>query len=393
MASASSIVGSLQVNITASTAGIQKAFASTQKMIGGFVNKASLVGAGVAAAFGGMLKTFESNGAQLEELSQATGIAVGELAFLKYAATQSGAGIEELTKAARGLITKGIDPGRFEEIANSIAAIKDPTMRAQSAMYYFGKKSALALLPLINDLPKLRERFEQLGGGFTGKMATAAKAMGDAWGNVELVLSNVTNHIAFALAPTITKLSEYIADNGKEIVQWIDDHSTLILIIGGTAAALTLLSPALVGLSAAINIGSAAVTGLNFAMGLLAANPVMLWVIGISAAIVGVIALLEHFFGLWTKFKAAIGMGPSIAAPPNIGATPNLANGIAQGIAMPSGSINPSGNTVDPSSSKNSDSMVALMKTMNDHLAKIAGDNQQTPTPMAPVVISAAGIR
>ncbi len=413
MASASSVIGSLQVNISANTSPISKALQNTQKMLGGFVNKASLVGAGVTAAFGGMLKVFESNGSQLEELSKSTGIAVDELSFLKYAAIQSGAGIEELTKAAKGLITKGIDPNRFEEIAASVAAIQDPVMRAQTAMYYFGKKSAMTILPMLSDLPKLKARFEQLGGGMTGKMAAAAKALGDSWGNVKLVLANVTDHIAFALAPTITKLSDFIADNGKAIVDWIDDHQKLILIVGGTAAALATIAPVLFGINQAIQLTTAAVTGLNFAMALLTDNPTVAWVLGISAAIVGVIALLEKFFGLWTKFKAAIGMGPAIAAPPNIGATPNnvvassakaasvmAGNPAPTGSAWPNmpntpntpGTTNASGFTVNPAESKNSDSMVALMQTMNKHLEKMAGDNQPTPA-MAPVVIAGAGVR
>jgi hypothetical protein len=444
MATASSVVGSLQVNITAGTSGIEKGLQSTSRMLEKFSGKASLVGGAITAGFGAALKMFESNGSQLEELSSATGIAVEQLSFLKYAAVQSGAGIEELTKAARGLITKGIDPSRFEEIATKIAAIQDPVERAQSAMYFFGKKSALALLPLINDLPKLKTRFGQLGGGFTGKMADTAKALGQSWGNVQLVLANVTNHIAFALAPSITKISNYIADNGQAIVGWIDDHQKLILIVGGVAGALAGLAPILFGLNQAIKLASSGIGGLKFIMGglpdafkFLSQTPSLIALTAIGSAAIDLTSIFAKLqSGAISAYEAAAqglnslggvggflpkiqlpsnaisdgpapGIVPSIAAPPNIGAmpnigaTPNIAQGVplgAIGVAQnvranltANGGISPGGGKGDGSAEdikRAADALDALLKVMQGK-----DDQQQTPTPTAPVQLAVAGVR
>src|SRR4051812_28253390 len=110
-------IGSLQVNIVANTENFTKGIQSVQKMAKSLRQNIQFVGAAAGGALVGIFSMFESVGSQLHDLSEVTGINVEKLDFLKYAAEQSGAGLETLTKAARELQTKGIDPNRFEEIA------------------------------------------------------------------------------------------------------------------------------------------------------------------------------------------------------------------------------------------------------------------------------------
>lgn len=246
-------IGSIAVNITASTVGVQKAVQKTQAILGGFVSKVSLLGAAVAAPFAAALRSFESTGSELHDLSTATGIAVDKLSFLKYAAEQSSTSLEAITKAARELQDKGIDPNKFEEIAARIAGIKDPTERAQAAFAKFGKKAGFPILKLIKDIPELKKRFEQLGGGFTSRMADQADKLGDAWGDVKFALSNVRNEISMALAPSIIKLSNYIAENGKNITKWVENHQDLVKNAAFAAAGLAALTPVIFTLGTFLN--------------------------------------------------------------------------------------------------------------------------------------------
>lgn len=241
-------IGSLAVNIVAVTdkfmAGINKA----RGAMGGFAAKAtsltgilsSLAGTG---AIGAMLHQFDEAGSTLHDMANRTAVSVENLSALKYAAEQSGSSIGALSTAFRFMQKNGLDPNAFFQVAAGIAAIKDPTERAQAALKILGKRGT-ELLPMINELPQLRAEFERLGGGVTTKMAQQADALGDSWGKLRVSMGNVANHIAAALAPTITQLNEYIAQNIKSTVEWIDKHSTLIAWIGGATSALGPLTAA-----------------------------------------------------------------------------------------------------------------------------------------------------
>jgi hypothetical protein len=206
-------IGSLAVNIVATTDKFIAGIHNAQGVLAGFVKKTSLAGAAVTAAFAGMLKKFESAGSQLFDLSKSTGLSVEKLSFLKFAAEQSGTSLSVMTKAARELQKDGIDPNKFEDIARSIAGITDPTKRAQAAFEAFGIRSGQALLPMLKDIPELQKRFQSLGGEFTTKMATAADSLGDSMGELRLVLSNIGHTIAAEVAPVVTDLTKFITDN------------------------------------------------------------------------------------------------------------------------------------------------------------------------------------
>jgi hypothetical protein len=317
-----STIGSIAVNITAGTTKLETGFRNAQKIIDGFSRRATLVGGAVTAAFTGMLRLFDATGSQLHDLSVATGISVEQLDFLKYAAEQSGASIETLTKAARELQSNGIDPNQFEQIAATIAAITDPTQRAQAAFEAFGKKAGAALLPMLSDLPALRAQFEKLGGGFSGAMADAADEFGDSLGDLKLALRNVAIEVASALVPMIQSFTKWIAENMGAIRGWITEHQTLIKVVAGAGVVLTILGPIMTGLVTTITVLSTVVKALGLAFIFASANPIVFAIAGVVGAVVGLISILETFFGLWTKFKQALGFESAHLGVPGFNGTP-----------------------------------------------------------------------
>ncbi len=315
-------IGTLAVNLVSSTEKFEKGMRKAQRIIDGFASKATLIGGAVTAAFAGMLRVFDATGSQLHDLSVATGISVDQLDFLKYAAEQSGSSIEALTKAARELQSKGIDPNQFEQIAASLAAIEDPTLRAKTAFEIFGKKGGASLLPMLKDLPALRQRFEELGGGFSGAMADAADEFGDSLGDLKLALRNVAIVVGVTLAPMIRSFTNYVAENMGAIRKWIAEHETLIKVVAGAGVVLTILGPIMSGMVSTIMLLTTVVKGLGIAFAFASANPIVLTIAGVAAAVLSLIAALEKFFGLWTKFKRAIGIESVNLGIPGFRGTP-----------------------------------------------------------------------
>jgi hypothetical protein len=357
-----STIGSLAVNIVANTSKFNAGVKGVYGAIGGLKSKLSLIGGAFEASMGGLLTWFARAGSELHDLSQATGIAVGELDFLKYAAEQSGTSIEALTKAARTLLQHGIDPNRFEEIATKIAGIKDPIQQAQSAMYYFGKKSGLAMRPLLKDLPALKKRFEELGGSITQGMVDDADELGDSWGDLMRSARNIAFVIADALKPAVVAVTKAIADNGKAVKQWLAEHQQIVIAVAAGVTAFVVLAPVLLTLSAAINVVAAASTALGVAFTFLSANPIVLTVFALKEA-----------YAWWQKLHGAT----SSAGAPQQGnyISRHLAPQVA---ATGSGSAAPQGGDSSNASNDRMDKMIA-------YLAQIAGQ--------PPVQLAHAGVR
>jgi hypothetical protein len=382
-----STIGTLQVNIVATTDKLVKGLNSASAYLSKFANQTKYFSAGAALAVGGLFKWFDSVGSELHDLSEATGISVENLDFLKYAAEQSGTSLETLTKAARELINQGISPDRFEEIASKIAAIEDPVTRAQVAMARFGKRSALALLPMIRDLPALKKRFKELGGPFTQKMVDDADALGDSFGDLLRSVSKVAFAIADSLTPTVISLTDFITKHTGAVKEFVERHGTLVFIVVGATAALAAMSPVLYSLSVAVGVAAGAFKVLGAAMLFASANPYVAAIAAIAAAVVALVAVLEHFFGVWTKFKKTIGLGGDIATPGiQAGAAPHGAT-----VAWEAGANAPAAsNEVAKNTATTNDKLDELIMAMK---ARRAAETQQAQEQSPPVQLAIAGVR
>lgn len=273
-----------------------KKFKSQLHTFTGALRKAGNVGLAfstpILAGFGAAAAAFASVGSELNDMSARTGISVESLSELKFAAQQTGTSLEAIQKAAKELQQHGVDPKRFDEIANSIAAIPDPTKQAQAAMKAFGARSGQALLPLLRDLPALREQARALGLTMSTEQAAAADALGDSFDTVKAQLVAMTVQMGAAIAGPLT-----------EFLTWA--QGTLTSVIGFIQA-----NPDLVAAIAAVTVGiaaaSAAMIVLGTIMAVISAHPI----IATLTLIAGLVLGLATYFGLASNaasgFKASL---------------------------------------------------------------------------------------
>jgi len=167
-----------------------KAFGET---ISGWGKKFAGIGTAVAAPLVGFAKAFASGSKELQTMSQRTGVSVGALSELGYAAQLSGTDMETLEvglkrmqktlyQAATGSKTatdalaqlgltvddlRGLSPDQqFKLIADKLAAIQSPAVRAALAMQIFGR-SGTQLLPMMSKgaagIDAMQEEARKLG--------------------------------------------------------------------------------------------------------------------------------------------------------------------------------------------------------------------------------------
>lgn len=249
------------------------------------------------AGFTGAAATFAHTGSALFDMSKRTGLSVESLSELKFAAEQSGTSLEAVEKASRELQKKGIDPKRFDEIANSIASLEDPTQRAQMAMEFFGKRSGTALLPMLEDLPQLRQQARDLGLVLSTEGAAGADSMGDAFDAAKAQFVALVTQIGAAVAGPLTDFLVWSQGVLAWTIEFIKQNPTLVQGIAAVTS----------GIAAA----SAAALALGAALTLLSANPIVL-----AIGAIGALALLGAskaglFDGLVTlPSKVAPAMAP-----------------------------------------------------------------------------------
>jgi hypothetical protein len=151
-------------------------------------------------ALTGPIQEFLGVGDALAKMSQRTGVSVESLSELKHAAEQSGSSLEDVEKALKHMAKEGIDVSTFDQVAAGIAAIEDPTKRAQEAMKVWGK-SGTALLPMLGDLQALRQEARDMGLVMSGDAANGAVRVGDMLQNLWTTVKAGTMAIGQAVAP------------------------------------------------------------------------------------------------------------------------------------------------------------------------------------------------
>ncbi|MCX6984907.1 MAG: hypothetical protein NT118_09195, partial [Lentisphaerae bacterium] len=138
--------------------------------------------------------------------------------FFDYASEKSGAdignvavGIKEMTRLIDDAKTKGsagakaldtlnlsaknlqglTTDQKFDTIAAAIAAIPDPADRAAAAMAVFGSRSGTEILPMIEDMEKLKVEFEALNTMMSNEAVEAADKFNDSMLNLKTSLTNL----------------------------------------------------------------------------------------------------------------------------------------------------------------------------------------------------------
>ena len=272
------IIGSMAVNIVAKTDEFIRGINNAQKQLRKFVNFSGWLRTAGTGFLGQQIKEAIDAAGELTDLSAATGIAIEQLDFLKYAARQTGADIGNVMKGIKELINKGISPDRLEEVADRLNRITDPTKRARLAMELLGKRSGLALLPMLRDLPALRKKFAELGGAISTSLANRMDNLGDSFDDVRLAIRNTSLQIADALLPAIKSSVSWAIKIARATGEWSKQHPWLIEGLAKAAFAVGVLTPAC--------------WALNQALGAIKNTLIAIKAIQAAGGVMGLIALL-----------------------------------------------------------------------------------------------------
>ena len=255
--------------------------------IGGMMAAA---GASIVAPLAGAVLHFSSAGSELADMSARTGQAAGSLAELKFAAEQTGSGLEDVEKA----ILKQQKNGSlltFDQMAAKIAAIEDPAERTRAAFEAWGKAGP-KLLPMVANLQALRQEARDLGLVPTEEAVGMADAIGDALDKVKAVISATVFEVGAALAPMLLPALETVKNIAGWFNRWAKQNGAVIRTVAMIGAGLVVAGGVVVAIGATIfGIGSAfgllatAITGVGTVLGFLL-NPVTLVVAAVAAGII-----------------------------------------------------------------------------------------------------------
>lgn len=300
-----------------------KAFGNDVRNIG---LRTMAVGSAAAGALVGAGKYFASAGDSAAKAAKRTGMTAEAFSGLAYAADMSGASVEELeggirrmqrtlgeavagektaeeALAALGLTAKdlmGLTPEKqIEALADRLASVKNPAMKAAAAMEIFGR-GGTALLPLLDEgaagIADLVAEAERLGLIVSSEDAAKAEELNDAFDRMWKTIKRVAFDAGAALAPTLQRVAEWITRAAVTTSQWVRANQPLILLALKAAVAVTAVGAAIVtvgvsiaslgavlgGLATAWSVIGSVIAGIGTAIGALL-TPVGLVIAGVVA--------------------------------------------------------------------------------------------------------------
>jgi len=250
------------------------------------------VGSAIMTPLVGAAAAFAGTGANLYRLSQRTGMTAEELSALGYAANMSevdmdalalgvtrmqktlaaaAGGSKEAKAALDGIglsaaeMMKLSPSEQLKAIADRLAGIQDPAIRAATALKIFGR-GGVALLPMVKDgaagIEALEKRARELGLVISSDDAKAAKDFSDVLKELWAVIKQGVFAVGAALAPVLKGCAEWIAKVVVRVTQWIKTHKEVVQRVLITAAAVVGLGAALVVLGTTIKLLGVALGGL-----------------------------------------------------------------------------------------------------------------------------------
>ncbi|MDZ4850131.1 MAG: phage tail tape measure protein [Pirellulaceae bacterium] len=254
--------------------------------------KLAIAGGAIAAPLVASIKAYVNLGSELQDVSDRVGIQVDALSELRFAADQSGSGIEALEKVLRkmqiaideasngsksvkqalrdmGLEAKdfiGLSADQqFEKIADALASIPDTGDRVGAAIGLMGK-SAAELMPLFNQgaagIRAMREQARALGLSIDPKQAAHAEQLGDAFSIVGKVVNRLAFSIGAALGPAAREIAAWITKIVMATREWVDNNNEAIVAIAKLAVGIFIVAGALVTVGSAIQFVGFSLFGL-----------------------------------------------------------------------------------------------------------------------------------
>jgi hypothetical protein len=307
------MAGRAFVSLYVDQSALVKGLRSASRQMQSFGMGIAKIGGSMMAAGGAVLgplltmtKQFADAGSALFDMSGRTGVSVEKLQTLGYAAQMTGVDMAGLEGAIRKMQKNGFSVDQMGAIADKLAAIEDPTKRAQAAMKIFGK-TGTSMLPMLaggaKGLAEFQATAERLGLVLSTKDAAAADTLGDAidtlWGSFK----GIRNQIGAALAPTLTKLATTLSENLVWAIEWVKANRETIVTIAKVAAIVVGVGGAITGLGMAFMAAGMALGGFASVIGLIGSalafilSPLGLIITGLAVGTAAFITFTET--GQW----------------------------------------------------------------------------------------------
>jgi lambda family phage tail tape measure protein len=195
---------------------------------------AGFIGFQAVQAVGQFAMSIVNAADDMNDMATKTGLTVEQLSELDYAAKTSGSSIEEVTSAMAKLAVKATDAatgsksakiafealgisvtdssGRmktqlqlFEEVADALNQISDPTLKAAMSVELFGKSGA-NLLPLIKDMQSARKEARELGITVSSDFAKASDEFNDNVTKMSALSSSLAKTILNQVIPALNSM-------------------------------------------------------------------------------------------------------------------------------------------------------------------------------------------
>lgn len=306
-------------------------------------NKMAAVMGGAGAAIVGLAKKTSDTGREIATLASEAGVSTFQLQMMQKWATKVGASQGNLQKAlgrshqrmiqaseGNEKYTNALESIGFstEEIASGTLSsveifkrfqdrVEDGTMSAKdysAAVAFYGQNTARQLKSGLEDsegaLESLREEMIRTGSYMTKEQIEAADKFGKSWDHAKETLKQLGIAIGAELMPKVQEfidsISAWVDENGEELQDWIkgaiDRVNDIAEAFGGWGNTIKTLVGIFVGLKV---IGL--IAKLSMGLSALAANPVGLAIMAISAAVLALIAAITWAIQNWDKIKEAIG--------------------------------------------------------------------------------------
>jgi len=294
-------------------------------------SKMMLGGAAILAPLGLAVKSYASAGEELKEMADRTGVAVEALSALKYAASQTGASMEDLEKGikmsqkvmgstagAKALAELGIDAAKlkalspeeaFLTLAEVISRIPNQADRAAAAMKIFGR-AGVSLLPFIkggrNGIEELMAQAKKLGLIMSTEDAEAAHTLSNSMSRVHQQVMKVVESVGAALAPALEQFGQWLSKIIPQVRAWVDENRGLIVAIAKGALYLVGFGAALWAIGKACAVAATIIATLRVVVAAVTIKT-FLWIAGIAAAVAALLYFTGGLSELGSVFKTTWG--------------------------------------------------------------------------------------
>jgi len=267
-------------------------FAELAPSIGGVISTAASAGVSLEE-MGAMISTLTRNGVQTAEAVTAVNRTI--LSFMKpteqasAAAEKMGLKLNTATLGAKGLVgvfemMQNMDPEQIAEIFPNVRAIK-------------------GVIPAMRDLTGMKDDLQEMqnaGGSTEEQFGKMADTMMHKFAQLKEAITIVGVEIGTALVDMVSNGAKSIKDIATDIAAWIKENKELIqtfakivLYVGGIGLALLAAGKIIAMIVTVIGFAVSAVKMLNSAFLLMSANPVVIILGVIAAAIGGIIYLAK----------------------------------------------------------------------------------------------------